>query len=100
MMGSMREDRPRLRIVGAAAAALLLMLVALSPTLLFGESLSAFGLILIGGSLLSVGALLRWAGGAYGRTLGTILVIVGGVILALGVALLALLLAGRGWAPF
>jgi hypothetical protein len=90
----MREARPRLT-VGAVIAALLVLLVALSPTLLFGQSLSAFGLVLLGASLLGVGLLVRWRG-AGARTLGTILVIIGAVILALALGLTALLLAGLG----
>jgi hypothetical protein len=84
-------------MVGAVIAAVLVLLVALSPSLLFGESLSAFGLILMGAGLLGVGLLARWAGGAGARTLGTSLLIIGAVILALGVGLTALLLAGRGY---
>jgi hypothetical protein len=80
-------------------AALLVVLVALSPTLLFGEPLSAFGLVLAGASLLGVGLLVRWGGGARARTFGTSLLIIGAVILTLGVGLTALLLAGwqRGY---
>lgn len=97
MMRSMSEARPRLRTVGTAIAALLLVLVALVPTLLFGESLSAGGLILLGGSLLVLGVLLRWGSGANAATLGTILVFLGVMLLAFGVGLLALLLAGGRW---
>jgi hypothetical protein len=99
MMRRMKEARPRLRTVGVAIAALLVLLVALSPTLLFGQSLSAFGLVLTGASLLIGGLLLRWGGGANARTLGTILVIIGVVVLAFAVGLMALLLAGweRGY---
>jgi hypothetical protein len=96
MMRSMREPRPRKRTVGAVIAAVLVLLVALSPTLLFGQSLSAFGLVVMGASLLGVGLLVRWGGGAGARTLGTFLVIIGAVILALAVGLMALLLAGWG----
>jgi hypothetical protein len=96
MMRSMREARPSLRTVGAVIAAVLLLVVALAPTLLFGQSLSAVGLVVMGASLLGVGLLVRWGGGTGARTLGTILVIIGAVILALGVGLMALLLAGWG----
>lgn len=95
-MRSRREARPRLRTVGAAIAALLVLPVALSPTLLFGQSLSAFALVLLGASLLGVGLLLRWRGGADARTLGTILAMIGVLLLAFGVGLMALLLAGWG----
>jgi hypothetical protein len=92
--------RPSLRTIGAAIAALLVVLVALSPTLLFGQSVSAFGLVLVGASLFGVGLFLRWGGGSDARTLGTILLIIGMVTLALGVGLTALLLAGWGWRPY
>jgi len=96
MMRNMKEARPRQRTVGVAIAALLVLLVVLSPTLLFGQSLSAFGLLLVGASLLGVGLFLRWRGGADARMLGTILLIIGVVILAFLVGLMALLLAGLG----
>jgi hypothetical protein len=82
MMRCMREARSRLRTLAAVIAALLVLLVALTPTLLFGEPLSALGLILIGGSLLGAGLLVRLGrdGGAW--ALGTSLVIIGGVILS------------------
>jgi hypothetical protein len=94
MMGSMKGARPRLRTVGATIAALLIILVALAPTLLLGEAPSAISLIVTGGILLALGLLLRWAGGANARTPGTIVIIVGVVLLALGVGLLVLALAG------
>lgn len=99
MMRRMSEPRQRLRSVGVTVAALLLLFVALSPTLLFGESISAFGLILMGGSLLLLGVVLRWGGGANARTLGTILAVIGVVTLAFGGGLLAILLAGYGVGP-
>jgi hypothetical protein len=95
-MRSVREARPRQRTVVIAIAALLVVLVVLSPTLLFGQSLSAFGLLLVGASLLGVGLVLRWRGGTDARMLGTILLIIGVVTLALVVGLMALLLAGWG----
>jgi hypothetical protein len=96
MIRNMREGRPRQRTVAAAIATLLVLLVVLSPTLLFGQSLGAFGLLLVGASLVAVGLLLRWRGGAVARMLGTIFIIIGVVILALVVGLMALLLAGLG----
>lgn len=95
----MSEPRQRLRSVGITIAALLILFVALSPTLLFGEPLSAFGLILMGGSLLLLGVLLRWRGGSNARTLGTILAVIGAVVLTSGLGLMALLLAGYGVGP-
>jgi hypothetical protein len=96
MIRNMREARPRQRTVPVAIATLLVLLVVLSPTLLFGQSPSAFGLLLVGASLLAVGLLLRWRGGAVACMLGTIFIIIGAVILALVVALMVLLLAGLG----
>jgi drug/metabolite transporter (DMT)-like permease len=95
-MRIVREARPRLRTVGAAIAALLVLLVVLSPTLLFGQSVGAFDLLLVAASLLGVGLLLRRGGGTDTRPLGTILVIIGVVLLAFVAALMALLLAGWG----
>jgi hypothetical protein len=92
----MSEARPRLRALGAVIAALLVLLVAMSPTLLFGETPTAFGLVLTGASLLGVGLLVRRGRGAGVRALGTSLLIIGAVILALAVGLTALLLAGWG----
>jgi hypothetical protein len=74
----------------------MVLLVALLPTLLFGQSLSAFSLVLIGGSLLAFGLLVRRGLGPGARTLGTILVTTGALILALAVGLTVLLLAGWG----
>jgi len=82
--------------IGAVIAAVLVLLVAFSPTLLFGQSPSAFGLIVTGAGVLGVGLLVRWAGGAGRRTLGTTLVAIGAVIVFLALGLLALLLAGWG----
>ena len=79
--------------VGALIAAVLVLLVALSPLVLFGESLSASSLILIGASLLGAGLLVRWRGMVRVRSFATILASIGGVILILGIALTALLLA-------
>jgi hypothetical protein len=81
-------------MVGATIAALLIILVALAPTLLLGASPSAISLIVTGGSLVAIGLLLRWAGSANARTPGTIVVIVGVALLAMGVGLLVLVLAG------
>ena len=93
----MSDGRTRLGTVGAAIAAGLVLLVALSPTLLFGEPLSAFGLILMGVSLIGVGLLVRWAVGACARTLGTMLVAIGAVILILGLGLTAFVLGRPSW---
>ncbi len=91
----MSEGRTRLGTISAVIVAVLVLLVALSPTLLFGESLSAFGLILMGASLIGVGLLVRWAVGARARALGTMLVVIGAVILVVGLGLTALLVSSR-----
>ncbi len=95
MMRGMSEGRTRLGTISAVIVAVLVLLVALSPTLLFGESLSAFGLILMGASLIGVGLLARWAVGARARALGTMLVVIGAVILVVGLGLTALLVSSR-----
>ena len=82
----MREARPRLSAVGPVIAALLVLLVALSPALLFGQPLSAFGLGVIGVSLFGLGLLWRRRGRAWVRTFGTSLAIIGAVNLVLAVA--------------
>ena len=75
--------------------AMLLLLVAFSPMLLLGESFSAFGLIVTGAGLIGVGLLARARlGGA--RTFGTVVVILGALVLAVGIALLVLLMGGLG----
>jgi hypothetical protein len=91
----MREARPSLRTLRIAVLAILVLLVALSPTLLFGQSLSAVGLLVTGGLVLGVGLFLRWQGGTDARLLGVWVAISGGVILAFAVGLTFLLLAGR-----
>ena len=96
-MHGMSEGRFRLSTVRAVIAALFVLLVALSPTLLLGEPLSAINLVLLGASLLGVGLLVRWRGGASVRTLGTSLAAIGAVVLALGLGLTGLLLLGRGY---
>ena len=91
----MSEGPTRLGTVGAVIAAVLVLLVALSPTLLFGEPISAFGLILMGAILIGIGLLVRWALGARARTLGTMLVAIGAVILVLGLGLTAFVVSSR-----
>ena len=80
---------PRLSTVGVAIAALLVLLVGVSPALLQGESLSAFNLVLLAGSVLGIGLLLRWAVGGAGRTLGSILITIGVVSLVFAIGLTA-----------
>ncbi|HEX7195540.1 MAG TPA: hypothetical protein VF364_01760, partial [Candidatus Limnocylindria bacterium] len=93
----MSEGGTRLSPVGVVIAAVLLLLVALSPTLLFGESISGFGLILMGASVLGTGLLVRWGVGARARTLGTMLVTIGAVILVVGLGLTVLAVWSRGY---
>jgi hypothetical protein len=79
--------------LAAVAAALLLLLVAFAPMLLLGESLSAFGLIVTGVGLIGVGLLARARWGR-ARTFGTVVVILGALVLAVGISLLVLLTGG------
>jgi hypothetical protein len=88
------SDPPSRR--AAVVAAVLLLLVAFAPMLLLGESLSAFGLILVGAGLIGGGLLARAGRAGEARTFGTVLVILGALILAAGTALLVLLLGGLG----
>jgi hypothetical protein len=84
--------------VGVVIASVVIVLIVLAPTLLFGQSLGAFGLVLMGAIILGVGLLTRRGGEVRVRALGTIIVIVGGVVLVLALGLTALLLAGaRGY---
>jgi drug/metabolite transporter (DMT)-like permease len=78
----------------AVVAAVLLLLVAFAPMLLLGESLSAFGLIVTGAGLTGVGLLARAGRGGDARTFGTVLVILGALTLAAGIALLVLVMGG------
>jgi hypothetical protein len=90
------NDAPSIRTrLAAAVAAVLLLLVAFAPMLLLGESFSAIGLILIGAGLIGVGLLAR-ARGDGARTFGTIVVIMGALILAAAIALMVLLMGGLG----
>jgi drug/metabolite transporter (DMT)-like permease len=88
------SDPPSRR--AAVVAAVLLLLVAFAPMLLLGESLSAFGLIVTGAGLVGVGLLARAGLGGDARTFGTVLVILGALTLAAGIALLVLLMGGLG----
>ena len=99
MMGAMSDRRSPLRTVVIAFVALLILVAAFSPTLVFGSGLSAFSLLLTAASLLGAGLLLRRTTGADARTLGSFLAIIGGVLLVLFAGLTVLLLAGafRGW---
>ena len=95
-MGSMSGIPHWSKKVRAAVAALLILLVAISPTFLFGEPLTPIGLIVLAASVFGVGLILRLGGRGEARTLGSILVVIGVVLLALGVGLLALALGGWG----
>ncbi len=88
-MRVMRAGRAGLRSAGAAVAALLVLFVVLSPV-------SVFDLLVLASTVLGVGLLLRWRGTAHTRTLGSILVILGVVSLAIVVGLIWLLLQGWG----
>jgi hypothetical protein len=89
MIANVSDARSRL----AAVVAALLLLVAFAPTLLLGESVSAFGLIVTGACLTGVGLIAR-AGRSRARTFGTVVVVLGALVLAVGIGLLVLLLGG------
>ena len=77
------SDAPSFRTrLAAVVAAVVLVLVAFAPMLLLGESLSAFGLIVTGAAIIGVGLLARAGRGGGARTFGTVLVILGALILA------------------
>jgi hypothetical protein len=86
-MRAMRAGWSGLRTVGAAMAALLLLLVVLSPVVLRGERPSLFELLVLALAVLGVGLVLRWRGAAGIRTIGSILV--GGVSLAIVIGLIS-----------
>jgi drug/metabolite transporter (DMT)-like permease len=88
------SDAPSFKTrLAAVVAAVLLVLAAFAPMLLFGESLSAFGLIVTGAALIGVGLLTRAGRGGGARMFGTVVVILGALILAAAIALLVLLWA-------
>jgi drug/metabolite transporter (DMT)-like permease len=95
-MRAMRAGRVELRTAGAAIAALLVLIVVLSPVLLGGETPSSFELLVLALGVLGLGLLLRWRGTAHARTLGSALVMLGVVSLAIVVGLIWLLLEGWG----
>ena len=80
--------------LGAVVAAALLLLVAFAPMLLFGQSLSAVGLIVIGACLIGIGLFARAVRSGGVRTFGTVVVIMGALILAAAIALMVLLMGG------
>jgi len=88
------SDPPSRR--AAVVAAVLLLLVAFALMLLLGESLNAFGLLVTGAGLIGGGLLARAGWGGDARMFGTVLAILGALILAAGIALLVLLLGGLG----
>jgi hypothetical protein len=86
----MRVGWAGLRTVGGAIAALLLLLVVVSPVGLRGERPGLFGLLallVLAVAALGAGLVLRWRGTAGTRTLGSILV--GGMSLAVVIGVIA-----------
>jgi hypothetical protein len=73
--------------VGLAILALLVLLVAVSPTILQGESLSPISLLLLAGTVLGVGLLLRWGNGGGAHPLGSMLIVIGVVSLVIAIGL-------------
>jgi hypothetical protein len=95
MMGSMNQTESRRWTVGIAIAAAVLLFFLLAPPVLLGESFSPLSLLLLAGSLLGSGLLMRLRAGAALHTLGTVLVVVGIVVLAVGSLALAIGVWGR-----
>ena len=96
MMIPMSRVPSPIRRAVAPLVTVLVLLVALSPTLLFGESSSALGLLFLAAGLLGGGLVLSRVGGADVRSIGKLLAIVGAVLLIVSLGLLALLLGGWG----
>jgi hypothetical protein len=93
----MNEARPRLQLVAASIAALVVVLVALGPTLLLGESPTAINIVVAGISLVALGLFLRWGAGAKAPMPGTLVLVVGVVLLTLGLGSLVLAFVSRGY---
>ena len=80
----------------AVIVAVVLLFVALAPTVLLGQSPGAFGLVLVSACLLSGGLLLRWGGDGRVRRLGSVVAGAGAIALALSLGFTALVLSGWG----
>jgi hypothetical protein len=91
------EDQRRFHAGSLAPTltALLVLVVFLGPAVLFGEGLSAVGLVIAAAGVLAAGLLMRKAGGAW-RSTGRILMYAGLFAVVIAGGLLALLLAGWG----
>ena len=76
-----------LRTVGAAVAIGIALLVVLRPIVL-GDGFSGLDLVTTAAVLLGVGLFLRWQGGRT-RTMGFPLLVVGLVLLAIGIGVVA-----------
>jgi hypothetical protein len=72
------------------------LLVVFAPMLLLGESFSTFGLIVTGAMLMGVGLLARAGGGYDARTFGTIVTIMGVLMVTAAIVLFVLLMGGLG----
>ena len=93
----MRATQSGLRTVGIAIAVALVLLVLFSPFLLFGSTPSLLNLVLLTGSLLGAGLLLRMQQGTTQRVVGTVIAVVAAVSLVLVVGMLVVVLAS--WGP-
>ena len=71
------------------------MFFLLAPPVLLGEPFSAFSLLLLAGSLLGSGLLMRLRADAALHSVGTVLVVVGIVVLAVASLVLAIGIFGR-----
>jgi hypothetical protein len=92
-MSEASSSRSRLT---AVVGAVVVLLVVFAPVLLLGQSVSSFGLTVIGAGLIGVGLLARAGRGGGARTFGTVVAIMGALILVAAIALLVLLMGGLG----
>ena len=96
MLTIMNRARARLGTISAAIAVVIVVLILATPPLLFGQPVSAFGLLVMSIGLLAVGWFVRIASGSSGRTIGSLLVVIGALLLAVAGAATVMLLSGWG----
>jgi hypothetical protein len=86
----------RVKEAGAGVACLLIAFAVVAPVILGGSRLSAFDLLVLAAIVLGAGLLLRWRGTGSTRTLGSVLAIVGVILVVLAAGLIWLLTQGLG----
>jgi hypothetical protein len=82
MLSIMNRGRARLGTIRAAISVLIVALVLATPPVLFGQPVSAFGLLVTSIGVLALGWFVRIASGSSGRTIGSLLVVIGALLLA------------------